>query len=198
MIDSSTLFWITSRAAGTCAMVLSSTAVGFGLVMSGRLIKGNASDRRTIHEILALSTMVAIAVHGLALLGDSFVHFTLPGIAIPFLGSYRTLTTSIGIIAGWGMIILGLSFYLRNRIGISRWKVLHRFTALAWALGLIHTFTAGTDAGKLWFIALIILTAAPAVWMLILRLGRPSAPSGGARSGRAVSAAGPRRAPSVP
>jgi sulfoxide reductase heme-binding subunit YedZ len=176
--NSSTLFWLTSRAAGTTAMVLASLAVGYGLVMGGKLIKGGAGDRRIIHEILSLSTMVAIAIHGLALVGDTWLHPTVLDVTVPFVGSYRTLTTSIGIIAGWWMIILGLSFYARKRIGIARWKIIHRFTAVAWLMGLVHTFAEGTDAGKLWFIALIGLTAGPVLGLLVLRHGRHPAASG--------------------
>ena len=46
---------------------------------------------------------------------------------------------AIGILGGWGMLALGLSYYVRERIGVNRWKVLHRFTALAWVLGIVHS-----------------------------------------------------------
>jgi sulfoxide reductase heme-binding subunit YedZ len=174
---SSTFFWITSRAAGTTAMILASAAVGVGLTMGGRLIKRGAPDRRSIHEVLSLATIVAIAVHGLALLGDTYFPFTLTNIALPFLSPYRSLATALGIIAGWGMAVLGLSFYARRRIGQRRWKTIHRFTAVAWLLGLIHTFAVGSDAAKPWFIALIGVTAAPALILLIVRHLRPGMPA---------------------
>jgi sulfoxide reductase heme-binding subunit YedZ len=169
------LFWITSRAAGTAALVLASAAVGIGLLVSGKLVKGGGTDRRSIHEILALSTIAAIAVHALALLGDAYLRPSLLDVTVPFVFSYKTLPTAIGIIAGWGLIFLGLSYYLRRRIGQNRWKSIHRFTALMWVLGLVHAFTEGSDAGQLWFIALIGITAAPAAVMLVIRhagLGR--------------------------
>ncbi len=193
--SSSTFFWMTSRAAGTTAMVLASTAVGVGLVMGGKLIKGGGPDRRSIHEILSLSTMVAIAVHGLALVGDSWLHPSVLDVTIPFLGPYRTLYTSIGIIAGWGMVILGLSYYARKRIGQARWKMIHRFTAVAWLLGLVHTFAEGTDAGRLWFIALIALTAAPALVLLIICHAGSSA---AARRTPAARTPGVSRVPQYP
>lgn len=174
---SSTLFWVLSRAAGTTAMVFASAAVGVGLVMGGKLIKRGAADRRSLHEVLGLATMVAIAVHGLSLLGDTWLHPSLLDVTVPFFASYRTLPTAIGIIAAWGLIVLGLSFYLRRRIGTARWKMIHRFTAVAWLLGLVHTFAEGTDAGKLWFIALIGLTAAPALILLVVRHARPGSPA---------------------
>ena len=166
------LFWITSRAAGTSAMVLASASVGVGLAMGGRLFKGIArADRRHIHQTLSLAVMVALAVHALALLGDTFLRPTLLDVTVPFVLSYKTVPTSIGIIAGWAIVVLGLSYYLRTKIGYQRWKAIHGFTVIAWIGGLVHTFTEGTDAGQLWFIALILATAAPALVLLAMRLG---------------------------
>jgi sulfoxide reductase heme-binding subunit YedZ len=89
---------------------------------------------------------------------------------VPFVFSYKTFSTSLGIIAGWGMIILGLSYYVRDRIGNERWKLIHRFTLLVWGAGLVHTFTEGTDRGQLWFIALIVLTTTPTLMLLGYRI----------------------------
>jgi methionine sulfoxide reductase heme-binding subunit len=164
------LFWVISRGAGTTAMILASAAVGVGLTIGGRMLRGGTGDRRAYHEVLAIAVMVSIAVHGLALLGDSYLHPSVIDVAVPFTLSYKTIPTSIGIIAGWGLICLGLSYYIRRRIGAQRWRLIHRFTALAWILGLVHTFTEGSDRGQLWFIALILATATPALVLLIARI----------------------------
>ena len=164
------LFWVLSRGAGTTALILSSASVGFGLLMSGKLVKGSGPDRRVYHEVLSLAVMVAIAVHAVALLGDSFLHPSVLDVTVPLVFSYKTLSTSLGIIAGWGMIFLGLSYYVRDRIGNERWRLIHRFTLLVWMAGLVHTFTEGTDRGQLWFIALIVLTTAPTLVLLGYRV----------------------------
>ncbi len=67
------LFWITSRAAGIAALLLSSVSVCIGLTMGARLGKANRVDLRVAHEALSLATLAAIAVHGLTLLGDSYI-----------------------------------------------------------------------------------------------------------------------------
>ena len=67
------LFWITSRAAGTVALLLSSVGVGLGLMMSTKLLRGRAVDLRVAHEAISLATMLAIVVHAVTLLGDSFL-----------------------------------------------------------------------------------------------------------------------------
>jgi sulfoxide reductase heme-binding subunit YedZ len=164
------LFWITSRAAGFAALILASLAVSLGLLMSTKLLKRRGVDLRVTHEVLALSTIVAIAVHAVALLGDSYLRPTIFDITVPFVGSYKTIWTSIGIVAGWGLIALGLSYYARRRIGTKRWRKLHRFTALAWLLGLGHALGEGTDAGQIWFLAMVAIVAIPALALLARRL----------------------------
>ena len=178
------LFWITSRAAGIVALVLASISVSVGLLMGGRLRKGRGPDLRVTHEALSLATLAAIAVHGLSLLGDSFMHPSLGDIAVPFLSSYKTFWTTTGIVAFWAMLVLGVSFYARTRIGVQRWRKLHRFTALAWVLGIVHSLGEGTDAGQAWFLALTAIAVLPAAALLIWRHAQPAARAASAGAAR--------------
>jgi sulfoxide reductase heme-binding subunit YedZ len=171
------LFWITSRAAGSAALLLSSAGVSLGLLMGGRFAKRRMADMRVLHEALSLATMVAIALHAVALLGDQFMQPSLVDITVPFASSYKTFWTSMGIIAGWAIVALGLSFYVRDKIGIARWRRLHRFTAFAWILGLVHSLGEGTDAGTTWFLAMTAIATVPALVLLAIRsLSSPQQP----------------------
>jgi sulfoxide reductase heme-binding subunit YedZ len=166
------LFWITSRAAGIVALVLASLAVSLGLLMSTKLLRKRGPDLLAVHEILSISAIVAIAVHGLALVGDKYLHPSLVDVAVPFVGSYKSGWTSLGIIAGWGTALLGLSYYARRWIGAKRWRSLHRLTAVVWLAGLVHAVGEGTDAGQLWFLAMLAIVVAPALMLLVTRLAR--------------------------
>jgi sulfoxide reductase heme-binding subunit YedZ len=167
------LFWITSRAAGGAALLLSSASVVLGLIMSSRRRTPNRRDLRTLHEALSLAALTMVGLHGVALLGDSYLNPGIGGIAVPFAGSYRPLWTGLGILAGYGLAALSLSYYLRDRIGVSRWKRLHRLTALFWIAAIAHTLGAGTDATQVWFLILLGTFAVPAMALLVLRwLGR--------------------------
>jgi sulfoxide reductase heme-binding subunit YedZ len=164
------LFWITSRAAGSAALVLSSAGVSLGLLMGGKFVRGRGLELRGAHETIALATLVAIVVHAIALLGDGFMHPSVADVTIPFASGYQTAWTTIGIIAGWSTIALGLSFYARRRIGQRRWRLIHRFTVLAWWLGVIHSLGEGTDAGQVWFLAMTAIVVVPALALFVARL----------------------------
>jgi sulfoxide reductase heme-binding subunit YedZ len=180
------LFWITSRAAGIASLVLASLAVSIGLTMSLRFMRRRGPELTTLHEALSLATLVALAVHGLSLLGDHFLSASLADIALPFAWSYKTIWTSIGIIGGWGLVFLGLSYYARRTIGVNRWRKLHRLTALAWIAGIVHTLGEGTDAGQIWFLAMLSIVAVPAIALLLVRHLTEEAP-------RPVPSPGPER-----
>ncbi len=167
-------FWITSRAAGIVALILASVSVGVGVSVSGRMLKGRGPDLRAIHEALSLATLAALALHALALLGDSYFHPGLADLAIPLVSDYREPYMALGIVAGWGFFAFGLSFYARQRIGVARWKLIHRFTALAWALGVVHTLGEGSDAGRAWFLVLVAAVVLPTLMLLLARIARRS------------------------
>jgi sulfoxide reductase heme-binding subunit YedZ len=187
------LYWITSRAAGTAALLLSSVSVCVGLSMSGRLARGRLGELRIAHEALSLASIATLLVHVFTLLGDGFLHPSLAELTLPFVSGYETLWTTIGIVAFWAMLALGLSYYARGRIGAQRWRMLHRFTALAWVLGLAHSLGEGTDAGQAWFLVMVAIVALPALVLLLGRwINRSSAPGVQAGAVRA-STVGPAR-----
>jgi sulfoxide reductase heme-binding subunit YedZ len=163
-------FWITSRAAGVAALLCSSAAVGVGLSMGGRLIKGRVSDLRVLHESLSLATLVALVIHAASLLGDSFLAPSVADLTVPFASGYQRWWMAAGIVGGWMLVALGLSYYARARIGVQRWRRLHRFTALAWLLGLAHSLGQGTDAGTTWFLVCTGIVVLPALALLAARM----------------------------
>ena len=150
-------------------------------MMSGRLRARYGAELRVAHEALSLATLGALLVHGLTLLGDSFLRPSLLDVALPFASSYKTLWTTMGIVAFWALALLGGSYYLRARIGVQRWRRLHRLTALAWVLGLAHSLGEGTDAGQTWFLAMTAIVAVPPLVLLAVRWTHrasvPAAPS---------------------
>ena len=82
----------------------------------------------------------------------------------------------------------------RRWIGSTRWRKLHRLTALLWIAGLVHSLGEGTDAGQIWFLALIGIVAVPAAALLLTRYLTGEAPNPRRRG----MAAAPPAAPAPP
>jgi sulfoxide reductase heme-binding subunit YedZ len=177
------VFWLASRAFGITAMVGLAGSVGLGLAMSGRLLRrpGWPAKLKHAHEGLTLVTLALIAVHGGLLLFDGYLRPGLTGIAVPFTMSYRPLFTGIGIIAAWLVAMLGLSFYARRRIGVKRWRFLHRFTILAYVMAVVHVAGAGTNARSPWMVVLLTALTAPIVFGFTYRMLPSGQRRGGAR-----------------
>jgi|tagenome__1003787_1003787.scaffolds.fasta_scaffold20943599_2 sulfoxide reductase heme-binding subunit YedZ len=175
------VFWILSRASGVVALVLAAVSVGMGLAMAMRAAKGPGAMARLkqAHEATALTALIFIGAHGLALLGDSYLRPDLAGIAIPFVMSQKPLWTGVGVIGGWLAALLGLSFYVRRWIGPKLWRKMHRWTLAVYVLAVIHTLGAGTDARSFWLLLILIATAAPLAVMAAIRLLPSDEPSRG-------------------
>jgi sulfoxide reductase heme-binding subunit YedZ len=115
---------------------------------------------------------VAIAVHGITLLGDPWLHPGVKGILVPFSMGYKPFFTGLGIIGGYLAALLGLTFYARRRIGAKLWRKMHRATVVVWALGVAHAAGAGTDAGSAWLREFMVITGVPIVVLFMVRVLR--------------------------
>jgi sulfoxide reductase heme-binding subunit YedZ len=165
-------WWLASRASGLVAFALITVSVGIGLAMAGKVMRRPGLSRKLvrIHEQTALVGLVAIAVHGITLLGDPWLNPGVAGVTVPFAMSYKTLFTGLGVVAGYLAALLGLSFYIRKRIGPRLWRKAHRATVVVYALGLVHALGAGTDASAVWFRWWVILTAPLIGGLFVYRL----------------------------
>ena len=162
-------WWIASRSAGIVPFATVAVSVIIGLLMANGIGRGRTKLMLGLHEYTALAGLVATAVHGIALLGDAFMHPTIVQIAVPFTVEYRPLWTSLGIIAGWLAALLGLTFYVRRRIGSQLWRRLHRATILVWVLAVAHTIGAGTDGYERLMQAILVVTGIPICFLFLRR-----------------------------
>jgi len=169
------LWWLASRASGLVALGLITASVVLGLVMSGRVMRrpGRAAKLLALHEQLALGGLLAIAVHGITLLGDAFLNPGLKGILLPGFIDYRPLWVGLGIGAGYLAAALGLSYYGRRRIGTRLWRKAHRATIAVYALAVLHTLGAGTDAATPWLLWWLYLTTPVVAVLLAVRMTEP-------------------------
>jgi len=165
-------WWLASRASGLVALVLVTVSVGLGLAMAGKVMRRPGLSRKlmAIHEQTALAGLVAIAIHGITLLGDPWLNPGVAGVVVPFTMGFKPLFTGLGVIGGYLAALLGLSYYVRRRIGTKLWRKAHRATVVVYALGVVHALGAGTDASAVWFRWWVMLTTPVIGGLFVYRL----------------------------
>lgn len=165
-------FWLASRSVGLVAIGLLSFSVSLGLLVSGRLSEKPGRKRTLIvlHETGSMLALALIAAHGALLLGDNYLSPSWYELVFPFAISYKPVSTGIGIIGAWIVVLLGLSFYIRRYVGAAVWAKLHRFVLAAWVLSMFHAIGSGTDMSSLSMKIYILLQAVVVSVLLIARL----------------------------
>lgn len=174
-VDTGSLAWYVARASGMTAHFLLSLSVIAGLVISTKAGKGwlPGAEGFDIHKYGSYLLLGAVAIHGLALLGDSWIQFSLLDVLIPGVSPYRPLAVAGGIVAVYLTALLVVSFEFRTRLGPRTWRTLHHLSFPAYALALWHGLAAGTDANESWAQAFYLTTAAPVLFLVYVRLLTP-------------------------
>ncbi len=185
--------WYLSRAAGLVSYGLLTASVVFGLILSTRFAKHRIPRPLAfeVHQFLAILSISFIAIHGGALLFDSFIGYSPVDILVPFSAGY--MRPGLGVIAGWVTIAVTGSFWVRRRIGYAAWRRFHYLSFAAWGLGLVHGLNAGTDSGamlvKLLYLSSVLVVGGLLAYRIVSATMKP----------RAGTAPGPkRRAASTP
>ncbi len=145
-------FWILARASGLTAYLLVVCSMLAGLVLKsrpfGKLVRPSAVT--DVHRSLALLALLAVGLHGLALLEDTSVPLTLLDLVVPGRASYRPVWTGAGVAAAEISVAIYLSFPLRKRLGTRAWRRLHWLTYAVFAAATAHGLLGGSDSGASW------------------------------------------------
>ena len=175
-------FWLLARSAGLTAYVLLTLSVLAGLVLKSRPSRRlRAAAVTDLHKTLALTSIAALALHGVALVLDTTVKITVPALLVPGLVSYRPAAVAAGVAGGWLLVAITSSFWLRRRIGVAVWRRLHWLTYALFALATAHGITAGSDAYQPWardlYLGAVGAVAAATVWRALVRPTRKRVPA---------------------
>nr|WP_240973940.1 ferric reductase-like transmembrane domain-containing protein [Nonomuraea sp. FMUSA5-5] len=169
-----------SQAAGFAALVWAWLTTLLGLTVASRLCprRVRAAVER-IHRSTSLTVIALTLVHALALLWDKMGDTPLT-VLVPGAQSYTPgrLPQSLGIIALYLAVIIGPSYYLRDRMGSRAWRLIHRFLVPAvYVLSVWHTLMYGSDVklGNPLFLALWAMQI-PVIGAFLTRLLTPARP----------------------
>jgi sulfoxide reductase heme-binding subunit YedZ len=165
-------FWYLSRAAGFTAYLLLFVSVALGISMGTRLTD-RVARRNTVFDLHRFTTILALLFtlfHVYILLGDSYFNFNVWQLSIPFLTPYRTWQTAVGVTSIYMLLLLVISFYVRQFIGYRAWRTLHYLTFALFAGATLHGLSAGTDTSQAWAKLIYIVSGAGTVALIMYRV----------------------------
>jgi hypothetical protein len=168
------IYWYLSRSAGFVALTVLWAAMALGLSITNKMARlwPGAPTAFAIHEYVSLLGLAFVVYHGLVLIGDHFVDFSLPRLAAPFSIGWKTGDQVIGFslpqladpfseeskpfwiglgqVGFYVWVIAALSFYVRRWIGQKTWRLIHYANFATYIMGWLHGTFTGTDSGSTW------------------------------------------------
>src|SRR6185312_4067128 len=189
--------WNVARAGGFTAYVLLTLAVVVGLALSTQLQSPSRWPRlinSELHNFLTLLSTIFMVVHVLAVWIDPFTRFGWNEIFIPFVGHYRPIWMALGIVALYLGIAIGISTWLRQRIGYTWWRRLHVLTLGIYVLVTVHGIGTGSDTQTWWALGIYVVSIVLVGSLFCRRLLDPA----GKRKQQARAQASVRKNDAVP
>jgi predicted ferric reductase len=143
----SKLIWYTARASGIVTWALLAASVLWGLALSSRMLRARTRPAwlMDLHRFLAGAAVVFLAVHVTSIVLDTYVHFGIVEILVPFTGAWHPDAVAWGIAGLYLLLALQVTSMLRARLSKRLWRAVHYLSFPLFAVATVHGLTAGTD-----------------------------------------------------
>jgi len=177
MHHSSTIaLWYASRATGIVCLILVTSVVLLGLLVSrqGRLPGLPRFGVVHLHRYLSLLAVGFLAVHIVTAIADPYVTITPLAVIIPFVSAYKPFWLGLGAVSLDLMVAVIVTSLLRVRIGRKTWRVVHWTAYAAWPVAVIHGIGTGPDLrrGTFWLTFVCVVAVGAAIgWRVAGALG---------------------------
>lgn len=178
-MDRMEVFWSFPllQAAGLAALIWAYIGVALGLMESGgaarwRWLPLTPPQRLRLHRHISLLVLGLILVHVFATAVDGMGDNLLT-VLIPDQSSWAAarFAYNIGIIAFYLAILVGPTYYIRRKIGSTRWRLIHRLAAIVYILSVWHALLLGADIAFYgWVRPFMWLMQLPLLLLFIRRL----------------------------
>lgn len=151
--------WYLMRAFGFVSLLALTGSAALGALATLGGPTPDALDRRLlrqlVHRSLAVLGLVALALHIVCAVVDSYVDISLPAALLPFGSGFRPVGIAVGVVGLYALVVAALSGYLRGRLAVSpaaarRWRAVHATAYAGWVLSVAHGLFAGTDTHTWW------------------------------------------------
>ncbi|MBE0697874.1 MAG: ferric reductase-like transmembrane domain-containing protein [Anaerolineaceae bacterium] len=146
--DRSQVTWYVTRSAGIVAYLLLWLSTMWGLAVPSKILSGalHGSFTFDFHEFISLLAIGFLIVHIGILLFDQYLTFSLSQVLFPFISAYRPVWVGIGVLSFYVVLLVTVTFYLRERIGSKAFRAIHTLSLLSFLGAALHGLFAGTDS----------------------------------------------------
>jgi predicted ferric reductase len=147
-MDSVQVWWYVTRASGLTGYFLLWFSMVWGFGIGSKIFQPVLEGTFTydFHEHLSLIGLGFILLHMVVLMFDKYLPFNLIQILIPFTDSYRPFWVGLGIISFYIMLLVTVTFYLRQQIGSVAFRSIHILSLVSYVGSTLHGLFAGTDS----------------------------------------------------
>jgi len=157
--------WFVARGAGLVAWALVSASVLWGLTLSGKPFgrKPHPAWLLDLHRYLGGLATIFTLFHVAAVVADSYVHFTLTAVLVPFVSTWRPLAIAWGIVGLYLLVAVELTSLARRHLSKRAWRAVHFASFPLFVVATVHGLTAGTDTTSrvaLWVAGVVTLLVA--------------------------------------
>jgi hypothetical protein len=141
------LTWYVARASGLIAWATVTASVVWGLLLSTRLIRrrGAPAWLLDLHRFLGTLSVVFVALHVLALWGDTYVYFGPRELFVPMASQWRPGPVAWGIAATYFLVAIQLTSWAMRRMPRKLWHRVHLTSFPMFVAATVHGLTAGAD-----------------------------------------------------
>jgi predicted ferric reductase len=155
-INSVQLMWYITRSAGLISYLLLWLSTAWGLAVSSKILDLFLHRAFTYdyHQFISLLAVGFILLHIIVLMADRYLPYSLAQVLVPFLSPYRPLWVGIGVLGFYLTLLVTVTFYLRNRIGMKTFRAIHVLSLVGYLGATVHGFFAGSDS-SLWTVQLL-------------------------------------------
>jgi predicted ferric reductase len=168
-----------ARSAGIVSWALLSASMAWGLALSTRAFgkRPRPAWLLDLHRYLGGLAGIFTAVHVVAILADSFVHFSVIDVLVPLSAGWHPVAVAWGIVAMYLLAAVELTSLARRYLSKRVWRGFHMLSFPLFALATVHGLSAGTDAtGKVVVVAVAVTALVAGLIGVRLSGSAPSSP----------------------
>jgi len=166
------VWWYVARASGITAWLLLTASVIWGVLLSTDAFptRRRPAWLLDLHRWLGGLTVAFVAAHLAALVADSYTHFDLAALTIPYASQWRPGAVALGVVAMWCLVAVELTSLAMRRLPRKLWRGIHLTSYLVFWLASLHAAFAGTDATNRLYQVTAAVSIAAVAWALAYRL----------------------------